>query len=402
MRPFVSTISLDEARRRLAAATCPIARVESVPLTNAAGRVAAVDVTSRIDVPPFARSAMDGYAVIAADTAGATHETPVRLRIVERIYTGRMPRQSIERGTCAEIATGAPIPHGADSVVMVEETTMGPEPSVDVLAAARVGQNVGRQGADISTGSTVIRAGDLLTPSRVGALAAVGRPDVEVYARPRVAILSTGNEVVEPGEPLAPGQIFDVNRFTLAAIVSAHGAVPEAHKAVGDSIDALTRALDSCADADVIVFSGGSSVGERDLILDVVSARGQMIFHGIALKPGKPTAFALVAGKPFFGMPGNPTSCLSNAYLLLIPLLRATARVPPFRPHVVRVPLGRRIDSPAGRHQIYTVRLVDGAAYPAFKGSGDITSLSQADGYIEIPPDQSTIMEGVVVEVTLF
>jgi molybdopterin molybdotransferase len=279
---------------------------------------------------------------------------------------------------------------------------MGPEPSVDVLAAARVGQNVGRQGADISTGSTVIRAGDLLTPSRVGALAAVGRPDVEVYARPCVAILSTGNEVVEPGEPLAPGQIFDVNRFTLAAIVSAHGGVPEAHKAVGDSIDALTRALDSCADADVIVFSGGSSVGERDLILDVVSARGQMIFHGIALKPGKPTAFALVAGKPFFGMPGNPTSCLSNAYLLLIPLLRATARVPPFRPHIVRVPLGRRIDSPAGRHQIYTVRLVDGAAYPAFKGSGDITSLSQADGYIEIPPDQSTIIEGVVVDVTLF
>jgi molybdopterin biosynthesis enzyme len=134
----------------------------------------------------------------------------------------------------------------------------------------------------------------------------------------------------------------------------------------------------------------------------VVSARGQMIFHGIAIKPGKPTAFALVAGKPFFGMPGNPTSCLSNAYLLLIPLLRATARVPPFRPHVLRVPLGRRIESPAGRHQIYTVRLVDGAAYPAFKGSGDITSLSEADGYIEIPPDRSTLMEGVVVDVTLF
>ncbi len=402
MRPFASTISLEEARRRLAAAIRPITRVETVPLANADGRVAAADLTSPIDVPPFARSAMDGYAIIAADTAAATRETPVRLRIVERIYTGQMPRQSIERGTCAEIATGAPIPPGADSVVMVEETTMGPEASVDVLAAARVGQNIGRQGADITTGSTVIRAGDLLTPSRIGALAAVGRPDVEVYARPRVAILSTGNEVVEPGEPLVSGQIFDVNRFTLTAIVSAHGGVPEAHKAVGDSIDALTTAVDSCADADMMVFSGGSSVGERDLILDVVSARGQMVFHGIAIKPGKPTAFALVAGKPFFGMPGNPTSCLSNAYLLLIPLLRATARLPPFRPHVTQVPLGRRIDSPAGRHQIYTVRLVDGAAHPAFKGSGDITSLSQADGYIEIPSDRNTIMEGVLVDVTLF
>jgi molybdopterin molybdotransferase len=248
----------------------------------------------------------------------------------------------------------------------------------------------------------VVRAGDVLTPSRVGALAATGCADLEVYERPRVAILSTGNEVVDPGQPLGPGQIFDVNRFTIAALVAAHGGIPEPRKAVHDSLDALTKALDECADADVIVFSGGSSVGERDLILDVVAARGEMIFHGIAIKPGKPTAFALVNGRPLFGMPGNPASCLSNAHLLLVPFLRATARLSPYQPNIVRVPLAGRIDSPVRRHQIYTVRLHDGSAHPAFKGSGDITSLSQADGYIEIPEDQSVVEEGVVVEVTLF
>jgi molybdopterin molybdotransferase len=402
MRPFTSTISLEEARRRLAAAIRPLARTESVGLADAAGRVVVRDVTSSIDVPPFARSAMDGYAVVAADTASATRRAPVRLRIVERIYSGQPPREPIAPGSCAEIATGAPMPAGADAVVIVEDTTPSTGDGVAILEPASPGQNIGRRGADISAGARVVRAGDVLTPGRVGALAATGCAELEVYGRPRVAILSTGNEVVDPGQTLAPGQIFDVNRFTIAALVAAHGGIPEPHQAVHDSLDALTKALDECADADVIVFSGGSSVGERDLILDVVAARGEMIFHGIAIKPGKPTAFALVNGRPLFGMPGNPASCLSNAHLLLVPFLRATARLPPFQPSIVRVPLAGRIDSPVRRHQIYTVRLHDGSAHPAFKGSGDITSLSQADGYIEIPEDQSVVEEGTVVVVTLF
>src|SRR5580704_2740682 len=402
MRPFTSTISLEEARRRLAAAIRPLTRTECVGLADAAGRVVVRDVTSSIDVPPFARSAMDGYAVVAADTASATRRAPVRLRIVERIYSGQPPREAIAPGACAEIATGAPMPAGADAVVIVEDTTPSTGDGVAILEPASPGQNIGRRGADISAGARVVRAGDLLTPGRVGALAATGCAELEVYGRPRVAILSTGNEVVAPGQTLAPGQIFDVNRFTIAALVAAHGGIPEPHKAVHDSLDALTTALDECADADVIVFSGGSSVGERDLILDVVAARGEVIFHGISIKPGKPTAFALVNGRPLFGMPGNPASCLSNAHLLLVPFLRSTARLPPFQPSIVRVPLAGRIDSPVRRHQIYTVRLHDGSAHPAFKGSGDITSRSQADGYIEIPEDQSVVEEGTVVVVTLF
>ena len=306
-------------------------------------------------------------------------------------------------GSCAEIATGAPLPSGADAVVMVEETAKPADDRIHIFAAAAPGQNVGRRGADILRGDRVVASGDHLTASRVGALAAIGCTEVDVYARPRVAILSTGNEVVEPGARLAPGQIFDVNRFTLAAIVSAHGGVAESHRAVPDTVADLAAALDACAGADVIVFSGGSSVGERDLIVDAIASRaGEMIFHGIAVRPGKPTAFARFGTASFFGMPGNPTSCLSNAYILLVPFLRATARLPPYAPRIVRAPLARRIVSAAGRHQFYTVRIRDGVAHPAFKGSGDITSLSQADGYIEIAADQDTVEEGSPVDVTLF
>jgi molybdopterin molybdotransferase len=402
MRPFTSTISLDEARSRLAAAVRPIHRTERVRLEDANGRVAAADVASPMDVPPFARSAMDGYAVIAADTAGATPSKPISLRLLDRIYTGQVSRATVTPGTCTEIATGAPLPDGADAVVMVEETRKTVDDQIEVCAAAAAGQNVGRRGADITAGDRVITRGDVLTPSRIGALAAIGCTGLQAFARPHVAILSTGNEVVDPGTALAPGQIFDVNRFTLGAVVSSHGGIPEPRHAAEDTIEALTDALDASADADLVVFSGGSSVGERDLVVDAIRARGEMIFHGIAVKPGKPTAFALLRGTPFFGMPGNPTSCLSNAYILLIPFLRAMARLPPHVPRTVDAPLGRTIVSAAGRHQFYTVKLRDGAAFPAFKGSGDITSLSQADGYIEIGAGMSRVEEGTRVEVTLF
>jgi molybdenum cofactor synthesis domain-containing protein len=404
MRPFTSTISFDEARRRLDAEAVPIARTERVALGAAPGRVTAEDISSSIDVPPFSRSAMDGYAVIAADTSGASAGSPVRLRIVDRLYTGQAPATAISSGACAEIATGAPLPPGADAVVMVEQTTKDGNDGVFVAAAATEGQNIGRQGGDIRAGTTVVSRGELLNPGRIGAIAAIGRHDVDVYARPRVAILSTGDEVVEPGRLLGPGQIFDVNRFTLSAIVESNGGVADARPPVADTVDSLGGALDACAGADIIVFSGGSSVGERDLIVDLVAAKGEMIFHGIAVKPGKPTAFARIGANrtPFFGMPGNPTSCLSNAYVLLVPFVRACARLPEAANRMVAVPLGRRIVSQAGRLQFYTVTIAQGAAIPAFKGSGEITSLSHADGYIKIPADQSVVEEGQIVEVTLF
>jgi len=402
MRPIRETIPLEAARALIDDACRPIERIERVDLTVANGRVIARDITSSRDVPPFARASMDGYAVVAEDTFGASRYEPKTLRVVEKIFTGQLAKGTVQAGQAAEIATGAPMPEGATAVVMVEETERSNDNDVNILAPVYPRQNVGRQGADIVRGQVVLRAGDLLNPSRVGALAALGLGDVEVFARPTVAILSTGNEIAAPGAELAPGHIYDINRFTLGAIVSEHSGIAVPLQTAQDTIDDLNRAIDRCLECDLIVFSGGSSVGERDLILDVLGRRGEIVFHGIALKPGKPTAFGIVEGKPFFGMPGYPTSCLSNAYMLLVPALRRVAHLPPHHAHTVTAPLGQRIVSTTGRHQFYTVRVVDGVAQPAFKASGDITSMSQADGYIEIPAQTDIVEKGETVEVKLF
>ncbi len=402
MRPFRSTIALDEAKALIEAAIRPIDRTERVPVGQSHGRVLAEDIVATADVPPFARAAMDGYAVRAEDTSGATRAHPRALKHVGIVFTGQVAERTVGPGECIEIATGAPIPGGADAVVMVEEPDGGVSGDVRLFSPVHPGQNIGPQGADIRRGQQVLQVGTLLTPSRVGAIAALGRADVQVYAQPRVAILSTGNELVEPGQKLGPGQIHEINRFTVGAVVSEHGGVPVLHRTAIDTVDDLSRAVDDCLQDDLLVFSGGSSVGERDLILDVLTARGELLFHGVALKPGKPTAFGRVGGKLFFGMPGYPTSCLSNAYILLVPALRRVARLPPHASRSVTLPLSRRIASAPGRHQIYTVKIVDGTAVPAFKASGDITSMSQADGYIEIPAATDAVEAGEMVDVKLF
>jgi molybdopterin molybdotransferase len=402
MRPIRETISIDEAKSLLLEAATPLERIERIALHEASGRVLATAVVSGIDVPPFDRAAMDGYAVIAEDTFGAGRYEPRVLRCVEKLYTGGLATRAVARGECIEIATGAPMPGGADAVVMVEETDRANETGVRVFTPVYPRQHVGRRGADMTVGQTVLPAGTALNPTRVGALAAVGLAEVDVYAKPVVAVVSTGNEIVQPGEALQPGHIYDINRFTLSAVVDAHGGTARVGAVAADSLQDLQTAIDASSDADILIFSGGSSVGERDLIMDALQQAGEVIFHGIAVKPGKPTILGTVRGKPVLGMPGNPTSCLSNAYLLLAPMLRRMARLPPYVPHVVRVPLGRRIVSTTGRHQFYTVRVIDGSAEPAFKGSGEITSMAHADGYIEIPAQTDLVEAGEIVEVKLF
>jgi molybdenum cofactor synthesis domain-containing protein len=401
MRPFKGTISLDEARAIIERATVPISRVERVPLDRASGRVLAETVTSSADVPPFARAAMDGYAVRAEDTTGASRAIPRSLRCVEKVFTGQLAVQTVGAGQCIEIATGAPMPPGADAVVIVEDTDSDGD-DVRVFAPVIRAQNIGRQGADIQKGQTVMHPGTVLNASRVGSLAALGLTGVTVFDKPRVAILSTGNEIVEPGRPLAPGQIYDINRFTLAAVVAENGSVPVPYRIAADTIEDLSRSVDDCLEQDVLVFSGGSSVGERDLILDVITAKGEMLFHGIAVKPGKPTAFGRIRGTLVFGMPGYPSSCLSNAHILLAPALRRIARLPDQIVRSITLPLASRVASVPGRHQFYTVRIENGVAVPAFKASGDITSMSKADGYIEIPADVEVVEARALVEVKLF
>jgi molybdopterin molybdotransferase len=403
MRPIRDTISLDEALATILEAATPIARTERIALREAGGRVIAAPPAASMDVPPFDRAAMDGYAVRAEDTFGAGRYDPKVLRSIETVHTAQVATRAVGAGECIQIATGAPMPRGADAVVMVEETErVAGTDEIRVFTPVYPRQHVGRRAADITAGQPVLQAGDVLNPSRIGALAAVGTLDVDVYARPRIAILSTGNEIVEPGRPLGPGQIYDINRFTLSAIIIAHGGVPVILPAAQDTLEALSAAIDSALAEDVLVFSGGSSVGERDLILDVLAKRGEVLFHGVAVKPGKPTVFGHVDGKPVLGMPGYPTSCLSNGYMLLVPMLRRMARLPEHRPQIVRLPLARRIVSTTGRHQFYTVRIADGAAVPAFKASGDITSMAHADGYIEIPPQVDIVETGEIVDVKLF
>jgi molybdenum cofactor synthesis domain-containing protein len=403
MKPIRETIPLEEALALILEHAPPLTRVERVPLAESSGRVIASAPLATMDVPPFDRAAMDGYAVRAEDTFGAGRYEPRVLRSVDKVYTGQVSTRTVREGECIEIATGAPMPDGADAVVMVEETERVTGTSdISVFTPVYPRQNVGRQAADIAAGQAVLQPGDVLNPSRVGALAAIGALELDVYARPRIGILSTGNEIVPPGTRLGPGQIYDINQFTLSSIIRAHGGEPIVQPTAQDNLDALSRAIDAALAEDVLVFSGGSSVGERDLILDVLMKRGEVLFHGVAVKPGKPTVFGRVSGKPVLGMPGYPTSCLSNGYMLLVPMLRRMARLPEHRPQIVRVPLERRILSTTGRHQFYTVRITDGAATPAFKASGDITSMSRADGYVEIPAQVDIVEAGEIVDVKLF
>lgn len=404
MRPdlFSHIIPFDRALALALEAAHPLARTDRVPIAAALGRVAASDVQSGLDVPSFERAAMDGYALRSLDVADASARAPVVLTCIDRIFTGRVSQQTIGSGQCAEIGTGAAMPAGADAVVMVERTSQDGD-RVSVHEATRAGQNVGRRGADILATQVVLHAGVVISAARAGAVAAIGETSVEVFSKPRVAMFATGNEVVPGGQLLPPAHVYDVNSVTLQAIVEQHGGDPIRFAPVADSIEALVDTLvRAAAAAEVIVTSGGSSVGGRDLLIDALARCGTITFHGIAVKPGKPTLFGHVGTTPLFGMPGNPTSCLSNAHILLVPFLRTIARLPLWQPLRRALPLARAITALPDRHQFYTVRIVEGRAEPAFKSSGDITSMAEADGYIEIPAGPSGIEAGQMVTVVMF
>jgi len=400
MRPLKALLPLDEALTMCLDLAAPIDRRETVPLGDALHRVMADEARATVDVPPADRAAMDGYAVLAGDTARAGKTSPVTLAVQEKLHAGDVPTKRVAKGRCTQIATGAPLPRGADAVVMVEDTERTKD-AVRVYRPARPRENVSARGSDIRKGARILAPGEVLTPAKLGALAAVGRDSASVWARPRVALLVTGDEVVPPGADLGPGQVYDINSVTMAAAVRESGGEPVLLGRVPDRLDALRDALTAGLGEDLVVFSGGSSVGERDLILDVLQSMGDLLFHGIAIKPGRPTILGRVQGKPVLGMPGNPTSCLSNCYILLAPMLRRIARLPAAA-RVLEVPLASRITSPLGRVEVHTVRLVDGRATPAFKESGAITSMADADGYFEIPANVGVVEAGERVRVTLF
>jgi len=386
----------------------PRLKAIDVPLDEAGGLTLAEDAVSKLDVPHFDRASVDGYAVRASDTFGAGEDSPVRLECVGRLPAGAWPRVELRAGKCLEISTGAPLPKGTDAVVMVEHVVTR-KSIINVYRAVAPGENIARRGSEVKRGTTVLRAGQRLSPPSIGTLAAIGFKMVKVYKRPRVAVISSGAELRAPGSRLGRGQIYDINGPAICRAVEECGGEAEYLGIARDQpsqIAGLVRK--GLSGRDVVVISGGSSAGAGDIVPSVVDSLGRpgVIVHGLALKPGKPTFIAVIRGNPVFGLPGYPVSALIIFDQLVAPQLRRMAGLPQHERKTVRAKLSMKILSARGRREFVPVELVRGgeglSARPILKGSGAITVLSEADGYIEVPLEEEIIGEGKMVEVVLF
>ena len=406
---FLEVLDRDEAEARWHAVIRPAPLgADTVPLEEALGRVLAEDVRAEVDVPGFDRSNMDGFAVRAEDTFGASEDAPVTLALErETIATGVVPQTEVRSGRAMMIATGGMLPRGADAVVPVEVTDVEGE-VLTVRRAVVPGGALSFAGTDMGQGETVLFRGTRLTSRETGVLAAIGRREVSVVRRPRVAILSTGDEIVQPGEAMRPGLVFDSNGRILADAVRELGGEPRFLGAFRDDVDALRDALArAVASADVVLLSGGTSKGEGDLNGTVVGElEPGILVHGVALKPGKPICLAAAGERPVVVLPGFPTSAVFTFHEFVAPVLRTLAGLPPERREVRRARLALRARSEKGRLEYLLVGLVrdaEGAltAYPMGRGSGSVTSFSRADGFVRIGRNTEIVEPEVEVDVTL-
>jgi putative molybdopterin biosynthesis protein len=410
---FLEVVSAEEARARFArhVDSSPLPG-ERVALADALGRVLARDVSAPIDVPPFDRANVDGFALRAADTTGASDTAPRRLRLNgEVIVCGHPPALEVAAGSATTIATGGVLPRGADAVVMIEHTELideGGAPAIEARRAVGPGQFVSYAGSDIARGEAVLRRGTPIGSREIGMLAACGIAELEVVRKPKVAVLSTGDELVAPGAALAPAKVYDSNGAIVAAAVKEAGGEPVAFGAFPDEEVALEtavrNALQSC---DMVVVSGGTSKGAGDLSHRIVSKLGKpgVLVHGVALKPGKPLCLAVVADKPLAVLPGFPTSAIFTFHAFVAPVIRTRAGLPPEAARTVDADVPVRIASELGRKEFVLVALVAGddgpVAFPTAKGSGSVTSFSQADGFLEIDALAPALDAGSRARVTL-
>ena len=401
MRPLKSLISLDDAKKIIDKNVKLLNRKEKIGIENCLDRVLAVDVKAGFDVPGFDRAAMDGYAVKANDTFGAGQFTPKTLKLIDTIHAGETTKKTIYKGDCIQIATGAALPSGADAVVMVEDTEKEKN-KIKIFKPVYPKANVSGRNEDIKKGNIVLRKGRILNPGRIGAFSALGIPKVYVYAQPKIAVIPTGKEIANLDEKLKEGQVYDINSYTLMSVINGNGGSAVKHDIVEDTFDEIKGAVESAVNNDMVVFSGGSSVGERDVLFDVIQSLGNVLFHGVQIKPGKPTLFGMIKNKPVFGMPGYPTSCLVNAYVFLLPAVRKMSRLQVKKEKIIKTKISRRVVSTLGRREFLTVKIEKDRAVPVFKESGAITSMANADGYIEIPENVDLIEKDENVEVKLF
>ncbi|MEG6616600.1 gephyrin-like molybdotransferase Glp [Peptococcaceae bacterium 1198_IL3148] len=398
-----------EQGRKLLTDNLKLPMAENVPILSALDRVLAQNVTAKEDVPGFDRSTMDGYAVKAKDTFGASESLPAYIDVGGQVLMGKQPPGELKPGQAWAIPTGGMLPPGADAVVMVEYTEELDDRTIGVTKPVAPGENMVRKGEDVPVGATVLTAGHKIRPQDLGILSATGVTEVPVRPKMKVGIVSTGDEVVSPENTPEPGQVRDINSYTLYGLARQGGAIPTIYGIVKDDFDSLKATISTALNEnDLVLVSGGSSVGARDVTAKVIEDLGQpgVLFHGIGIKPGKPTIGAVVDGKPIFGLPGHPVSAMVVYSLLVDPLVRWGSYDNALREVSVRAKITRNMRSAAGREDFLRVRVYveqgELFAEPVLGKSGLISTMVKADGLARIPEGKEGVEAGEYVEVKLF
>ncbi len=401
MRGFTQRAPVEAVWDWLAEQVTPLGP-ETVPVARAHGRILAQELRAPEPVPPFRRAAMDGYALHGEETVGASAYNPLPFRLLGEAFPGSPFPGSVPKGSCVRIMTGAPVPEGADAVLPAEHAQESGN-RVEVSDTVPSRKHVGPVGEDIEEGEVLLREGHRLRPQDVGLIASLGRDQAAVVGRPRVRIVVTGNELAGPGTERAPAQIFDANTDMLKGLLARDGGVLEAAHRVGDDAEAIRERL-TADGADVVIVTGGSSVGAEDHAPALLAECGELAFHGVAMRPSAPTGIGRLGAAPVFLLPGNPVSCLAGHELFAGRAVRLCAgRDPDFPNASIRVPLTRKIVSALGRLDYCRVRLGSEGAEPlAVSGASILSSTTRADGFVLVPPDSEGFPPGTEVTVRLY
>jgi len=396
---YLKLTSYGDALEILLSETRPVQGQEKIALDDALGRIAIKDVSSPIDVPPYVKSQMDGYAVLASDTFKASEDAPIILKVVEDVDAGNVPTVALKSGECSYVATGAALPDGADSVIMLEDVVYEKK-AISVDRPAAPGENLMAIGYDISKGETIVAGGERLSTRSIASLSGVGISEVDVFPRPKVSIISTGSEIILPGGSYSFGKTYDVNGAFLSRECERLGCEVSFLGIAEDSKEELMSKLDAARGSDVILVSAGVSKGAKDLMETTLSEVGEVILHGINIKPGKPTLASRFYGSLLIGLPGHPTSCVMIFKMLVEPLIfKAMGSAHSFRK--IELTLMKRVVATKGRKQFLPVSISGGGAYPVFRGSGAITSFLKADGIAIIDENTEYLDKGEKLEVVI-